>query len=305
MTDVDPERLRGRRIFVGTPMYDGKCHSEFAFSIAQLTALCTQLGIELRFHFACHDALLAKARNGTVDEFLKSTADHLIFIDSDIGFDARDVVHLLALQALDDGQRGFDVLAAPYPLKQLSWARVLLAAKAGLADEDPDALARYSSGVAISLASGNEFAVASPVEVTHAGSGFMMISRRTFERFRDHHPGRSYDVDRIGIPTGLPPAFYAYFETEIDNKHANLANEIRAFLAKRPKAKPADILAFLDSDATMASYSGNYFSEDFVFCRKVREAGMKVWLCPWMKLSHTGSHRFTSTLADLGTIGAV
>jgi hypothetical protein len=303
--NLDLKRLRGRKLFVGTPMYDGKCHSEFAFSIVQLTDLCAQLGVKLRFHFACHDALITKARNSTVDEFLRSESDNLIFIDADIGFDARDVVRLLALQVLDERADEFDVIAAPYPLKQLSWHRVLLAAKAGLADENPDLLARYSSAVAISPAHGSEFAANSPVEVSHAGTGFMMIRRETFARYRDHHLRRNYTVDQPGKPESPSPETYAYFETEIDSKQANIVQEVKTFLSRFPDATPADILAFLDSDDAMDSYSGKYFSEDYAFCRRVREAGMKVWLCPWMELTHTGSHRFTSRLVDLGAIGAI
>ena len=182
---------------------------------------------------------------------------------------------------------------------------MLLAAKAGLADAAPDLLARYSSAIAISPAHGNEFALGKPVEVTQAGTGFMMIRRETFERYRALHPGRKYRIDRGGAPDEASPELYAFFETEIDSKHANIAREIRTFLSRFPTSTPQDILAFLERDDAMGAYTDRYFSEDYAFCRSVREVGMKVWLCPWMELTHTGSHRFTSRLADLGTIGAV
>lgn len=37
---------------------------------------------------------------------------------------------------------------------------------------------------------------------------------------------------------------------------------------------------------------GWYESEDYSFCRKWREAGGTVWLCPWMKLNHQGFYNF-------------
>lgn len=299
-------RLKGHKLFVGTPMYAGQCHSEYAFSIAQLTALCTQLGIGLRFYFARNEALVTKARNVTVDEFLRAGDDTLLFVDADIGFDARDVVHMLALQALGDEGRSLDVVAAPYPLKRIAWEHVRAAVRAGHADDDPAALERFASPVAISPVRARRFPIEAPVEVTQAGTGFMMIRRRTFERYRAHFPARVYRPERIGMGANASPEIGAFFETEIDSKHANLADEIRAFLARRPEATPADVLAFIDDDdAAARSYSGRHVSEDYAFCRRVREAGMKVWACPWMELTHTGTHRFAGRLADLAAIGAL
>ncbi len=305
MPELDLGGLRGRKLFVGTPMYDGKCYSEYAFAIVQLTALCTRLEIDLRFCFVCNDALVTKARNETVDAFMRSGNDNLVFIDADIGFDPMDVVRLLALQVLDAQAGAFDVVAAPYPDKRLSWDRVLRAARAGLADDDPDALAGYSSAVAISPVRSGEIAIDQPVEVTQAGTGFMMIRRETFDRYRAHHPSRGYRPDRVATRGAVPSEVYAFFETELDSKHGNIAQEIQAFLARFPCSTPSEILAFLESDVALGSYADTYVSEDYAFCRRVRAAGMKVWLCPWMQLSHTGSHRFSSRLADLAAIGAV
>ncbi|PZU08170.1 hypothetical protein [Sphingomonas sp.] len=305
MPELDLARLKGRTLFVGTPMYDGQCHSAFAFSITQLTALCTQLGIGLRFYFLGHEALVTKARNITVNEFLRSGADHLLFIDADIGFDARDALHLLALQALDPEGRGHDVVAAPYPLKRISWERVLRAARAGVADERPDLLADYSSAIAVHPAHESSFPIRRPVEVTKAGTGFMMIRRETFTRFRDHHPGRAYGPGSVAGANDTAPEMYAFFETEIDSKRANLPREIRSFLDANPEAGADEILAFIESDEAIGRYSGKHISEDYAFCLRVREAGMTIWLCPWMELTHTGSHTFASRLAGLGAIGAV
>lgn len=295
--------LRGRKLVVGTPMYSGQCCSEYAFSIAQLAALCTQLGIGLRYRFLTQEALITKARNIVADEFLRGDEDALIFIDADIGFDARDVLHLLAMQMLDARRDQYDVVAAPYPLKQIAWAKVLAAAKAGVADRDPDALARYASPVMVHPAGGRTFPADAPVPVEKTGTGFMMIRRATFERFRARFPERCYGPGTIGSAEGGGVQIHAFFETEIDTRHGHIAEEIRAFLAHKPQATPAEILAFLDGDASLHAYSGKHVSEDYAFCRRVRDAGMQVWLCPWMRLTHTGSHIFTSHLIDLSAIG--
>jgi hypothetical protein len=50
--------------------------------------------------------------------------------------------------------------------------------------------------------------------------------------------------------------------------------------------------------------SKRYLSEDYWFCQKSWEIGVKTWLCPWMKLQHMGSYVFGGSLIDLAQIGA-
>jgi hypothetical protein len=50
--------------------------------------------------------------------------------------------------------------------------------------------------------------------------------------------------------------------------------------------------------------SKRYLSEDYMFCQWMREVGVNTWLCPWMKLLHTGSYVFGGSLVDLAQLGA-
>jgi hypothetical protein len=50
--------------------------------------------------------------------------------------------------------------------------------------------------------------------------------------------------------------------------------------------------------------SERYLSEDYWFCQKVQEIGLKTWLCPWMKTMHVGTMIYGGSLADLAAIGA-
>lgn len=301
--DLDLARLRGRRLFIGTPMYSGQCHSAYALGIAQLSALCAQIGVAFRFAFVCNEALVPKARNATADAFLRSGDDHLIFIDADIGFDARDVIRLLALQTREGSE--YDVIAAPYPLKELAWENVREAARRGLGDADAAVLARYAGRVNLAPAHGPDVAMDRPIEATQAGTGFMMIRRNVFERYRAAYPHHRYRPDRAGPDDALPDEIHAFFETEIDGKQAHLLDEARAYLAAFPKASGADLVEFLEGDGTARDYTGAFVSEDYAFCRRVRVAGMKVWVCPWMELTHTGSLTHVSRIVDLAEIGAI
>ena len=39
-----------------------------------------------------------------------------------------------------------------------------------------------------------------------------------------------------------------------------------------------------------------------MFCQLSRHIGIKIWLCPWMKLGHIGTYVFDGTMADLGRV---
>jgi hypothetical protein len=57
-------------------------------------------------------------------------------------------------------------------------------------------------------------------------------------------------------------------------------------------------------DTVIDPESKRYLSEDYMFCQYSRAAGVKVWLCPWMKTSHMGSYFFGGSLSDMAQIGA-
>jgi hypothetical protein len=295
MLRIDPEALRNRSLFVGTPMYDGRCHSEFAFSIAKLGAICEQFQIKLTLYFPCHEALITKARNITVDEFVRSEDEHLMFIDSDIGFDPMSVIELLALQ--NNKRASYDVIAAGYPLKRISWEYILRAAKAGVADTDPNILARFASPVALAPVGDAPFRSDCPVEVLQAGTGFMMIRRNTFDTFRNNFEWKSYVPERVGLEATASARIFAYFDTEIDSKYYNLLTEIKNIIAASPDIDVSQIVDMIENVSVNGTYTEKYVSEDYAFCRRVRSLGMRVWICPWINLSHTGAHRFTGSLA--------
>ena len=63
-----------------------------------------------------------------------------------------------------------------------------------------------------------------------------------------------------------------------------------------------EIMAYFD--CIIDPESKRYLSEDYMFCQWARKAGIKVWMCPWMRLTHMGSYMFGGSLADLAQLGA-
>jgi glycosyltransferase involved in cell wall biosynthesis len=266
--NVPVEKLRENKLFVATPMYGGMCAGMFAKSTADLSALCTQYGIPLQFYYLFNESLITRARNYCVDEFLRSGANHLMFIDADIGFNPQDVLALMALQANEPEK--YDIIGGPYPKKCISWEKIKLAVDKGIADEDPNALENFVGDYVFNPKyNTTSIAISEPVEVLEIGTGFMMITREALLKFKDAYPEYSYRPDHV--------------RTE-------------AFDGSR------EIMQFFQAEIDPASK--RYLSEDYWFCQKVQAINLKTWFCPWMKMQHVGTYIFGGSLADLASIGA-
>lgn len=180
--------MRKRKLFVATPMYGGMCVGPFAKSCLDLVTLCLKHGIECQFFFLFNESLITRARNYLADEFMRSPATHLMFIDSDIGFNPMDVLALLALDK--------PIAGGPYPKKTIAWEKILDAAKFGLANENPLHLERYSGDYVFNVVPGTiEIKMDEPVEVLEIGTGFMLVKREVFEQFKAVYPDLAYTPD--------------------------------------------------------------------------------------------------------------
>lgn len=259
--------LQKKKLFVATPMYGGACAGMYARSIADLSAICAKYEIPLQLYYLFNESLITRARNYCVDEFLRSDATHLMFIDSDIGFNPQDVIALLALQT-DESE--YDIIGGPYPKKCISWEKIKIAVDKGFADEDPNNLEKFVGDYVFNPKGGaKEIPINQPVEVMELGTGFMMIRRKTFDVYKEAYPHLSYKPDHVRT---------AAFDG---------SREIHAYF-----------------DCIIDPVSKRYLSEDYMFCYNTEKAGMKVWLCPWMSMQHVGSYNFGGSLADLAAIGA-
>ncbi|MBM3198758.1 MAG: hypothetical protein FJZ58_05840, partial [Chlamydiae bacterium] len=191
LTKEQIHELKKTKLFVATPMYGGSCHGLYAKSMAELFALCTRYEICVNLYSIHNESLIQRARNTCVKEFLSSDFSHLLFIDADIGFRAQDVLHMLFL-ALQDQEERFSVLAAPYPKKSIAWNNIKQAVEKGLANENPNDLAKFLGDYAFQTLQAGSFSPHHPIEIFEAGTGFMMVPRKTFELFQSYYPKKSY-----------------------------------------------------------------------------------------------------------------
>lgn len=294
--------LQKKKLFLATPMYGGACAGMFTRSVSDLSAMCARYNIPLQLYFLFNESLVTRARNYCVDEFIRSGATHLMFIDSDIGFNPNDVLAMLSLMT-DDSP--YDVMGGPYPKKCISWEKIKMAVDKGVADEDPNILDRFV-GDYVFNPKGNisQIPLGEPVEVMEIGTGFMMIRRKTFEDYEKAFPHLHYKPDHIRTEHfDGTREIMAYFDCVIDRGYGyeNL-HQLLADVAAGKGAELQEIAKKMISGEKTASK--RYLSEDYMFCYNVQRMGGRVWFCPWMQLQHVGSYVFAGSLADLASIGA-
>jgi hypothetical protein len=102
-------------------------------------------------------------------------------------------------------------------------------------------------------------------EVSTAGTGFMLIKREIIEALVAAMPETKYR-DSLSLGERFEPHMYALFDTIIDEH-------------------------------------GYYLSEDWTFCKRVREKINKpIWIDSEVKLDHLGTHRFKGSTTELNSL---
>jgi len=258
---ITKEQLQTKKLFIATPMYGGMNHGLYMKACLDLQGLCMQYGIETKFSFLFNESLITRARNYLVDEFYhRSDCTHMLFIDSDINFDPRDVIAMLALDK--------DVIGGPYPKKAIKWKNVATALKKN-PDLEAGLLNQVTGDFVFNPVKGTaQFSVTEPLDVLEIGTGFMMIKRDVFSKMEAAYPQIKYKPDHVGQANFDGSRYiHAFFDTVIDT-----------------------------ADSITGGGSDRYLSEDYMFCQMWRKIGGKIWLCPWMRTSHIGTYHFTGDM---------
>ncbi len=263
--EITTEQLAEKSLFIATPMYGGMCTSLYTKSMVDLAQLCSQYGIKYEFFSITNESLIQRARNYCADAFLRSGLSHMMFIDADIGFNAKDVVSLLAISASKPDE--YDVIAGSYQKKSISWDIVKEAVEKGKAEE-PSNLQYFTGNYVFNAVPGTTtIKISEPVEVAEVGTGFMLIPRNVFEKYSEAYPQLKYKPDHVG--------------------HANFDGS-------------RDITAFFHCD--IDPETRRYLSEDYFFCQNVRKIGMKIHMCPWMPLNHVGTYVFRGSMMAMASL---
>jgi hypothetical protein len=171
-------------LVVGTPCYGRQVTDLYATSLLKLLLACQKRDIRLQVQMTGSDALITRARQNVVANFLGiEAATHLLFVDADIGFEPEQVFRLLDFDAA--------MTAAIYPIKRIDWEKVAASAHAGRVPLESTALSymvEFENGRQIETRDG--FA-----RVSFAGTGFLMIRREALLAMIQHYPELRYAHD--------------------------------------------------------------------------------------------------------------
>jgi hypothetical protein len=83
------------QVFFATPSYDPNVCVDYCNSMLKAAVLLTSAGVKMEHYVHAGDIFIDKARNSIVEAFLDSASTDLIFVDADVGFDARVIPRLL------------------------------------------------------------------------------------------------------------------------------------------------------------------------------------------------------------------
>ena len=191
------------KIVIGTPMYGGNSKSVYVSCLTTLTGELAKAGHTVNIMSITNESLITRARNTLAHMFMKSDGDALLFIDSDHGFVAEDIVKMV--------NSGKDLIGAIYPMKSINWDNVRRAALAGKKN-----LELYSGNFAINfLPDSQTFKADEPFKVRDVGTGMMFIRRNVFEEMAKSDLVKKYKNNSPSVDIAVGEEITEYFTTYI------------------------------------------------------------------------------------------
>jgi hypothetical protein len=160
--------LAGRSLFIALPAYDFKVSLKLAVSLARLTQVAPQHGIDIQIGSICGCSVVSRARNLLAQDFIDSNCTDLLFIDSDINFDPDDVFRLLAWAS----EPNRDIVAGVPRVRSTDPVYI-----AKLAYEEDNQITMNSMGL---------------VKAERVATAFMMVKREVFTKLCELHPEWTY-----------------------------------------------------------------------------------------------------------------
>ncbi len=157
--------FEGRKLFIAIPAHDGRLNIKTSFALCQFMVEAARLGIKVYLSDLSNCSIITMARNALVNEFLKTDATELLFIDSDVIVNPDAILRLMA----QSGDK--DVTAGAYPRRAKD--------------------KKFFTDVYFNDAGDVEFD-GSLMRVERVGTGFMLIQRHVVETLIKNHPEWMY-----------------------------------------------------------------------------------------------------------------
>lgn len=209
-----------KKLFIGTPAYEGKVHVQYAMALLDTCELLRSNFIEPVVRVPVAGSLLVADRNRLIQMFWESECDYMLCIDNDLGWNPYVVPRLL--------NSGKDFVAGVYP-------------------------SRMGQGFTFRPETEEDGKIVmcpdtKLLKMNYIPAGFMLFSRKVIETMRNKYPELYYSPKDKRSQT---ESAFCFFNTEV--------------------------------------WEGEFWGEDYVFCRRVRDAGFDIWVDPLIEFDHAGT----------------
>lgn len=172
--------LKGLKVAIGTPCYDGKVDLRYHNSFLATAIAFMEHGIQFQILPIPNESLVMRARNQIVKRFIESGCDYLLWIDSDMGWRAESAIRLLAF--------GYDLsgVAGPRKADELSFCTNLIG---------PPILMDQKTGF---------------LKAQEIGCGFTLVSRKCIDKMM-----KKYAKKLTYHDLGMDEDFVALYDTSL------------------------------------------------------------------------------------------
>lgn len=306
-TEEQAEWLHEQSLFVATPTIDAKVHSAHYFAKLVLQELCRRYRIRVRFSDRPGDSLVTRARNKLAAQFLKSKMSYMLLVDSDISFQAPDIISLMLLNRDHEG-----IIGVPYPKKQVNWQRI--ATVCNHEKQHPiELMPAIGADFVTNLLDPGEWnkivSLTQPQAVRHLGCGYMLIPRYVFEKLSEagrkerNLITRLYDIDSWSMAETEAVRKWIMRRGPLVDEYVLSREEQQVEQQERMETFfEAKVSAEVDKDGNLMPDLIYYPSEDWWFCDRWREIDGTVWACLWMRSVHTGTYEYVGDMPAIAKV---
>jgi hypothetical protein len=244
------------------PTYGFMCNVDFVICLMNTIHLMKRFNIQTVVEFCKNDSLIVRARNNLVAKAMaRKETTHMFFVDSDIVWNAYDILKLLCAD--------IEIIGGIYPKKKYNFEKMMLPdfPKCFL-DKKKESILKDMDDLTYlkcKLVESNLNFISSSLEVKnnicevrHIATGFMMMKREPIEELQKANPDSKYEDDCGFLKQEEQIQAYALFNTAV--------------------------------------YEGHLMSEDWFFSDLCKKLNKKVYVDISINLCHVGVEYFEGSL---------
>ena len=207
-------------IMVCTPVHS-EVSIHYTQALLEFQKYCFLHKIKVSFQLM-KSSLVTQGRNLCVAAFLDSGMTHMLFIDSDIDFQAKSIIKMIEADK--------ELISIPYPLKSFNSEKVFDLIK----NEQITKASQIEKGALMYPLKlpdmDNIIMEKGVIEVSHVPTGCMLMKRSLFDKMIKHYP--DYNIKQPSVINGElvdKPNLWNFFDTWFDKETHTYLGEDFAF----------------------------------------------------------------------------